>query len=227
MYFMRMIRTSIAAIAAAIALAACGGHGIVPSQSAGMGTSFAPDMITAKKTSPCDVSGLWYFEGACTVAKITSKGGSVKLAAYMGITFDSALGTNNAKGKVEFKFSDAVDKNDITGGQGTFPAYPTVCLSGYECDGTPLVYLSALNTSTKAVVFSGPSVLTITAKKFPHPTCFPGLLEKKKGKLGWVPETIVGAKPKGDKLVLEIPGSTGFMFPPGPLYIVIACAKSS
>ena len=66
-----MFRTGIVAAAAAIALAACGGHGMVPSQ--GGASGFSPNVLAA---SPCQLPGTWYFKGSCAVFQMSPKGGS-------------------------------------------------------------------------------------------------------------------------------------------------------
>ena len=216
-----LIRSGIAALVSAIALAACGGHGIVP-QSAAPGSSFGAQRARAK--SPCANPKLpWYFKGSCVASILTSKGGTVKLAPYKGITATISLYANSAKGKVAFVTGDALGKGDITG-KTAFPLYGSkTCAKGSNCTGTTLVYLEAVNSSKATIKFTGSQAaqLVIASKKFPGKSCGPALLSAK----GWVPyNTILVAQPKKGKLTLKIPNAGIFVLPAGAAYIDLICS---
>jgi hypothetical protein len=220
-----MLRTCIAASVAAIALAACGGHGIVPSQSAAPGNSlaFAPE----KTTNPCAASTLpWYFKGSCTSATVTSKGGMTMLAATgtRSVTMTFTLGATNAKGKVAFLIGDAATISDITP-NGMSPAFPrygrSPCAGGpKECFGKVLAYVELVNSSKAAIKVKGNSQIAIAAKSFPGPECAPAVLTTK----GWDLEALLLGVVKKRMVTFSIPG--GFItFPAGPSYLVFACSN--
>ena len=69
-----MIRRGTTAIAAAAALVACSGHGIVPSQTLSNGVTtnavgVAPNGL-GDAPSPCNIAGLYYFQGYCKPFKM-------------------------------------------------------------------------------------------------------------------------------------------------------------
>jgi hypothetical protein len=221
------IRTGIVAAAAAIAFAACGSHGMVPSQTApGGGFNAVPAPAATPKPSPCKITGLWYFRGSCVYNQITSKGLTVKLAAYKGITFTAKLGPNDAKGKVGFVLGDATNKKDITGTSGgkSFPFHNKVCVNGQgsavPCEGKTFVYFEAVNTGSVLVTLKATPAIQITdANGFPAKNeCFPSILTTH----GWQDFTPLGNAPKGNSLSLA-PAPQPFYLPPGPLYIALAC----
>jgi hypothetical protein len=213
------IRNSILAAAIGFAMTGCGGHALVPSQNV-PGASF--NAIPAVKNA-CDIRGLWDFDGACTTAVLTSKGGTAALKPYkhIGVTLD--LGANNATAKVHFVIGDATDKGDITGKERRkpFPPYSNkTCSAKNSCPGTPLIYIEAINLSKTKIQFHTDSKLIVTAKTFPGKKCGPGLLSTK----GWVSYiTILNAAPKGGKVTLTILPVPQFNLPPGPAYVAFAC----
>ena len=219
-----MIRTGIVAVAASLALAACGGHGLVPSQSAG-GDAFAPSAAMAPAAaSPCQIPKLWYFMGGCKAGFLTSAGGKFALPKYKGITWTTTLGKNSAKGKVPFVMGDATGAGDITSGPGKFPIYGVkTCLAPSKCPGSALVYFEAVNDSKAAITFNSPSQLVVAAAKFPGKSCFPAILRKSGASFKWQPFSILTGSPKGGKLTLNIPVNPAFMLPKGPLYVALVC----
>jgi hypothetical protein len=219
-----MIRTGIAATAAALALAACGGHGIVP-QSSTPGSAFGPTQVR-RMASPCNIKGFWYFHGACKTATLTSRGNRTSLPAYRGMAVSIALGANNAKGSVKFIIGDATGNKDITGTYKgmPFPPYGTrTCQKGQKCTGKSAIYLEAFNMSRAAISISAPSQIVFASAHFPGKTCMLSLLESKPA--GWKPEApfLVGA-PKNGKLTINIPGGGIFALAPGPAYINLSCS---
>jgi hypothetical protein len=227
------IRTGIVATAAAVALAACGGHGLVPSQSAATGDSQsnfnrAPDAPVTCSTVP----NAWEFHGACTAAKLTAKGATVALAKYMDITFKAVIGKNNAKGTVAFLLGDAIDNGDITGkiGGRKFPPYAGKnCLSEFgkptTCLGKVFMYVEVVNRGkAKVVLPDSPAITIVDTKGFPGKNeCFPAFYHPTKP-LGWEPQVHIEGKPGATTLHLpSVPVSGGFTFFPGPVYIAMFC----
>ena len=96
-----IIRSGVAAIAAAVALAACGGHGIVPSQLSSSGAvAPAGDVVgtlpDGHKTSKCDIPGIYYFHGDCVAFTLNMDANSTvelgKFGAYHGIKITTTYG---------------------------------------------------------------------------------------------------------------------------------------
>lgn len=215
-----IIRAGIVAIGATIALAACGGHAMVPSQTGNVPFARPVPQVT---TSPCKISGLWYFHGSCKAFTLSSAGGTFKLPAYKGITFTATIGSNTASGKVKFILGDATGKKDITGTVGgkAFPKYgATKCAQAGACPGTPLVYFEAVNTSSATINITGNSKLVVAATSFPGKSCFPGLMNAQ-GK--WTGYSQVAQPVSGGKVSITIPPIGVFYLPPGPAYGVLSC----
>jgi hypothetical protein len=225
-----MIRTS-AAAAAAIALAACAGHGIVPS-STGALTPDSLGGVTPLATSGCATSPPqynWIFKGACDKFTLKSTGGSFSLAAYDDLTVTGSIGKNTAKGDVTVYIADATDKGgDIeTSGGKKFPPF--------KAEGTTILY-AAVNNQTKQTIKpiteKDKTVLeyTITdSKGLPGNTCGAALLEEEhNGTFTW--KGFPGSAPvKGKTVTIAVyEAPEGFELPPAgtPLYFGINCYKS-
>ena len=217
------IRTSAAAVVASIALAACGGHGMVP-------TSTAPGMTgeaVPASTSPCANPKLpWYFKGACVPGVVTSAGATYTLPAYKNISGTIKLGANTAKGKIPFVLADATGKGDISplAVKSAFPPYgEKTCATANQCPGTAAYYLEIVNGGTANIKLTKASTLTIKA---PYPksatACGPALINSS-GK--WTSYALfVAAKPSNGTLTLTIPGGTSqFELVAGAGYIAILC----
>lgn len=239
---MRLSQISASAIVAGavFALAACGGHGVVPPSSAPLAPSamtqtsplaFGDDvspLLTTCDTSPPQYQ--WIFKGACDTFTLKPSGGSFTLAKYERISVTGLIGKNSLKTSVKVTIADAIDKNgDIkkSGGKA-FPAY--------KASGTTIVY-AAVNNQSKDVItpkpVKGKPVLqyTITeAKSFPKGTnfCSTALLEAgAHGSLVWTPLP-GGGSIKGKSVTISaFTAPKGFELPPKgtALYFAINCYK--
>lgn len=219
-----MIRTSVVAVAAAIALAACGGHGLVPSQSAGPDSLAPTSAFHPAATSPCDIKGLWYFKGTCLPGELAASGGTFKLAKYNGVTVITTLGKNSVKGKAPMILADATKPDtDVTGKYKNklFPPYSQkTCAKQVTCSGAAVVYLEVINGTKSQINFTSKTTLTVAASKFPGKTCIPAELTTG----GWDTFPIVNGQPKAGKVVLTIQANPLFFLPAGPAYIAIVCS---
>ncbi len=226
-----IIRSGVAAIAAAM-LAACGGHGVVPSSQTAVnpmvpdGAAPAkPQKLTTCTTSPPQYE--WIFKGAC--AKITLKpaGSNFNLQAYKDITVSGLIGKNNVKGSATFYLADATGSGDIKLYRGkSFPKY--------HPRGTVIIYAAAINQSNqdiKPIPQEGKPILqyVITdSKGIPGNTCGGGILVKgKNGTYSWNSLTIT-AQVSGKKVTIsQYTAPQGFeLGPKTPLYIAINCYQS-
>lgn len=218
-----MIRTGVVASAAAIALAACGGHGLVPSQSAAPGFN----AVTPMSTNPCytpTVQPAWIFKGSCVITKLPPKGKTIKLLPYKGVTVTVKLGKNTSK-KGAFVLVDALGgkAHDIKKVQGK--PFPTITPTSLKS----VIYVEAVN-GTANLKFSGNLVFTVKAKNFPGTTCPLSLLTGTFPNLKWFNSPFAG-KISGGTMTFTIPGSAlGVKFPTGlpaaPLYFDVACKKA-
>jgi hypothetical protein len=217
-----MIRTGFVASATAIALAACGGHGLVPSQSAAPGFSFIGD----KAANPCytkAVQPTWIFKGSCKMVKLPAKGISIKLAAYKGITVTVAFPKNNSKGNPPFVLVDAVGgkaKDIVAFKNKPLPALPTTV-------GKSVIYIEAVNGFAGLKFTAGNLVVTASKKTLPGKSCKVSLLRQMGAKLQWFPIPIA-PKVSGGTVTETIPGGavqTLFTsgLPKGPLFFNAAC----
>jgi hypothetical protein len=216
------IRSVAGALAATIAFAACGGHGLVPTQNSVPGFN----AVTPMATNPCYTKAAqpaWIFKGSCVIAKLPKKGKTFKLAAYKGVTASIALPKNNSKGGPMFVIVDALGgkAKDITKYKGkSFPAIPKTA-------GKSVIYIQAVNSFAGLKFTSGSLVVTVTAKKLPGTKCAVALLRKTGAKLSWF--TIPIAPTVSGKTITEkIPaGAIGTLYgqglPAAPLYFNAAC----
>jgi hypothetical protein len=214
------IRNGAAIAAAAIALVACGGHGLVPSQTAAPGFNAVGPMAT----NPCytkAVQPAWIFHGSCVITKLPAKGKSITLAAYKGITVTVKLGKNTSKGGA-FVLVDALGgkAKDISKfKRKTFPAITPTSLKS-------VIYVEAVN-GTKGLKFSGSLTFLIKAKKFPGNSCPLSVLTGTFPKVKWFNSPFSG-KISGTTMTFTVPGGAlGTLFPTGlpagPLYFNVAC----
>jgi hypothetical protein len=225
-----LIRACAVATVAAIALAACGGHGVVPSTSSGLtpttsGSDVSPLALTTCATSPPQYD--WIFKGACDQFTLKSTGSTFSLVKYQDITVSGSIGKNTAKGSVKVALADAIDKNgDITKWKGaSFPPY--------KGNGTTYVYAAAVNQSSVAIrpiVVKNKPVLQYVvtdSKGLSGNQCGAAVLaQQRNGKLAWTSLPATGT-PKGDSVTIsqyEVPN--GFELPPkAPLYFAVNCYK--
>jgi hypothetical protein len=225
-----MIRAGVVATVAALALAACAGHGVVPSTTSGgapMVSGFGNTSPLALKT--CDTSPPqyeWIFKGACDEFKLADTGGTFSLDEYENITLKGSIGKNTVKGDVTVALADAIDKN------GDVEKYKSATFPAYKAKGTTVLYAVANNTSTqtiKPISGGGKPVLeyVITdAKGLPGKTCGAAVLGKlKNGTLKWSP--FPGTAPvKGKTVTIAVyEAPAGFELPPKsiPLYFAVNC----
>lgn len=215
------IRTGVVASAAAIALAACGGHGLVPSQSAAPGSN----AVVPMSSNPCYTSAVqpaWIFKGSCAILKtLPTKGKTIALAAYKGVSVTVKLPKNTSKGG--FALVDALGgkSKDIVAfsGKAFPPITPTTLKS--------VVYVEAVNQTAGLTFTSGSLVFTVKATKFPGKSCPLSVLTGTFPKLKWFNSPFTGTLKSG-AMTFTVPGGaltqlfpTGL--PAGPLYFNVAC----
>jgi hypothetical protein len=216
-----MIRAGVVASAAAIALAACGGHGLVPSQSAAPGFS----AVTPDSSNPCYTSTVqpaWIFKGSCAIlAKLPAKGKTIALAAYKTISVTVKLPKSNSTGGFALVDAKGGKAHDILKFSGaSFPAITPTTLKS-------VIYVEAVNGTNGLKFTSGNLVFTIKAAKFPGKTCPLSVLEGTFPKLKWFNSPFTGKITSGT-MVFTVPGSAlGTLFPnglpAGPLYFNVGC----
>lgn len=217
-----MIRAGFVAFAAAIALAACGGHNMVPSQIA------APDFnaVTSAAANPCYTAAVqpaWIFTGSCKiVAKLPAKGATIALPAWKGVSVTVKLPKPSPAGN-SFVLVDALGgkAKDIKPFKGkTFPPITPTTLKS-------VVYVEAVNGKAGLLFPSGNLVFTIKAAKFPGKTCPLSVLTGTPPKLKWFNSPFAG-KISGGTMVFTVPGGalkTLFPngLPKGPIYFNAGC----
>lgn len=217
------IRTSFVATAAAVALAACGGHGYVPAQSVNPGGPPIGNAIP-DATNPCYTAAVqpaWILKGSCVITKLTNKGLTVKLPAYKGITEKTVLPAgNNDTGKA-FVLVDAVGGTDISKyKKKSLPALPATT-------GKSALYVEAVNGFAGLKFPKGNLMFSVSMKTLPGKTCALSLIQQQGAKLSWFKTPIAGAV-KGGTVTYTIPGAQlGILFqsglPAGPLFFNVAC----
>jgi hypothetical protein len=225
-----MIPACVVATVAAIALAACAGHGIVPSSPSAVAPTTAnldmsPLALKTCATSPPQYD--WIFKGACDAFTLKPTGGKFSLQEYEDITITGSIGKNNVKPSATLDVADARDK------KGDIEKYAGMSFPPYKSSGTTVVYAVAINQSKetiKPIAVKGKPVLeyVITdSKGLPGTTCGAAVLAKQKnGSLKWTPLPASGPV-KGKSVTIsqyEVP--EGFELPPvTPLYFAVSCSK--
>jgi hypothetical protein len=224
-----MIRAGVVATTAALALAACAGHGVVPASSgldqsvpSGVGL-LQPLALTTCDTTPPQYD--WIFKGACEKITLKPTGASFSLQEYDNITVKGSIGKNNTKGTATIYLADATDTN------GDITDYKGASFEKYKAEGKTFIYAVAVNQSDqviKPVAEKGKPILqyVITdSKGLPGKTCGVALLaESRTGKYVWTsfPGQFTA---KGDTVTItqyNVPN--GFEIPPKtPLYFGVNC----
>ncbi len=235
-----MIRTSAVGTVAALALAACASHGIVPSSPTAMAPTNAmlpagdddgmlPLGKTKTKTCPKNPPQYqWIFKGACDGFTLKPGGGTFSLGKYANITVKGSIGKNTVKGQATIVIADAVDKGgdiDKYGGK-TFPVY--------KGKGKTIAYASANNQSNqtiKPITVRGKAIIQYViedAKGFPGKSCSAALLAHGQGgKVSWNP--LPSTFPvKGKTVTISLyTAPNGFELPPKsdqtPVYFAVNC----
>jgi hypothetical protein len=140
-------------MASTIALAACAGHGMVPSSSQSAFNppmlsrdamsldQFSPDLTTCTSSPP---QYQWIFKGACTKITLKPTGGHFTLGQYMSISVKGSIGANSVKTTAVVYLADATDQGDIENYKGK--AFPK-----YKARGTTFVYAAAINQSSQVI----------------------------------------------------------------------------
>jgi hypothetical protein len=234
-----MIRASVVAMVASLALAACAGHGIVPSSPTAMAPTNA--MLPAgaddgilplkakRKTCPKDPPQYqWIFKGSCDIFTLKPGGGKFSLQQYAYLTVTGSIGKNTVKGSAKVAIADAVDKKgDIDKFDGkSFPIY--------KGKGKTIAYASASNQSNQTIMpvtVKGKAIIQYvitTAKKFPGKTCSAAILAHEQGgKLAWNP--LPSSFPvKGKSVTISLyTAPNGFELPAKsyqtPVYFAVNC----
>lgn len=243
------LRSGVAAIVAVAALAACGGHGVVPSQTfaSGNGVAAGSDALLnsiAGKTSKCDIPKIYYFHGDCVAFTLNMNANSMvelgKYGAYHGIKITTTFGVfeNPPKGvkSIPAIMGDATGNGDITGQVGgkNFPLYGNGkdCVNPQGkpefCVGKPFVYAELINTSKYTLKPKYTPKFYITdSNGFPGKTlCFPAILTAKGLHTagGWAPNETLGGQPHGTTLTINAQNNPGqLIYPPGPFIVAGVC----
>jgi hypothetical protein len=214
------IRGGAGALAAAITLAACGGHGMVPSQNAVPGFY----SISPLAKNPCytaKVQPAWIFHGSCVMTKLPPKGTSITLPAYKGITVTVKLGKNTSK-KYSFVLVDALGGKAKDISKYKKMSFPPITPSTLKS----VIYVEAVNGKA-GLKFSGTLTFILKAKKFPGKDCPLSVLTGTFPKLKWFNSPFAG-KISGKTMTFTVPGSAlGTLYPnglpKGPIYFNAGC----
>jgi hypothetical protein len=224
----------------AVGLAACAGHGVVPSAQSPLAPTQSGDSsvigdlspmsdlhhhaVTTCATSPPQYD--WIFDGACDKFTLKPTGGTFSLDKYKDITITGSIGKNTVKGSAILYLVDAVDTSDI--GKWSGKDFPP-----YDAAGKTIAYAVAINQSTqtiKPISVKDKPVLqyVITdSKGIKGNECGAAVLAKEhNGQLKWTSLPATGT-PKGKSVTItqyEVPA--GFELPPKtPLYFAVNCYK--
>lgn len=232
-----LIRACAISAVSAIALAACAGHGIVPSsqsaltpqnmqplQNPAIQDELSPLGITTCATSPPQF--LWILKGACSKVILKSAGANFALQKYRFITVSGTIGGNNVKTSATIYIADANDKKDILPYKGkAFPPYKPL-------HGRSFIYAVAINESKDTIVPKAEHNKPVLKYVITDDLGFPGKVcdiavygKQRNGLYKWTSLTIQ-APPKGKTVTLtQYAVPPGFQFPSKtPVYFAAFCS---
>jgi hypothetical protein len=163
--------------AAALLLAACAGHGVVPATNSFAPSALSPDTLSpdAKKPtpSPCTKKqSPWIFGGACGTVKLASTGGTASMTGYDGFTIKATF-ASCAKAGTVLMVRDATGKHDAKGTVGgkVFPPFNKIGQPQALVTVTPILYMKVQNLGA-AFQFNNVPAITVTSKAaFPGNEC--------------------------------------------------------
>jgi hypothetical protein len=211
---------------AALLLAACAGHGIVPAANSFAPAIVSPDAVNPdiKATpSPCSKTQLpWVFGGACGTVKLANTGGTASMPAYDGFTIKAAFASGAPAGTV-LMVRDATGKGDAKGKVGGkfFPPFNKAGQPQSLVTVTPLLYMKVQNLG-RAFQFNNVPAITIANKAaFPGNECIETRMNPTNNTWQETPTnpgTISGHSLKFGPIVTIIPFPTH-----GTIYIGFAC----
>ncbi|HTA37454.1 MAG TPA: hypothetical protein VK760_00175 [Candidatus Acidoferrales bacterium] len=192
------------------ALAACSGATTIPYQGQTAGEPGDPLVRTANASSPCDISGFWYFHGSCEAIRMKPKGVSVALRRYNGLTLKESFSKNFATEDPAFVIGEGTSAHDITGLNGgqTFPVYGSVACSSLSgdavtCPGRAVLYNVIENAGSETVVFNATPLFEITKSPgFTAAKCQVVQLRRTGTRFVWLRLPIYG-HPNGTKLTFK------------------------
>ena len=175
-------------------------------QAPGAASAYDPNILPSisRTTSPCAITGYFYFHGACLKQKLPAAGATFKLATYKGLTLSLAFPKNTGRG-VEITVGDATGKGDVTGQVNgkNFSAYPTPCAKS-ACPGTGFMYYF-IESAVDIKRFTGPTTLTITnTGTYPGKTCYFAFYMFSATPPGWWPIGSYSGVPSGHNLTISI-----------------------
>jgi hypothetical protein len=234
---MRFSSSSLIAASTAVAallLAACTSHGVVPATSSFGPSSISPEALSpdAKKPTPkpCAKPQVpWDFGGSCGTVAIKAGGGTASMAAYNGFTIKATFPkASPAPGAGELLVvRDATNtKKDITGvvkGMA-FPPFNKAGGSTSPFTVKPILYMKAHNQGG-AFAFTGTPLLTVTSvKPFPGKYCI--LTKMIPSNNTWQGEPVIQGKITGHTVVFPSKVSQTIIGKNGTIYLAMACYTS-
>lgn len=176
-----------------------------------------------RATSPCDVSGYWYFKGSCLASTVARTGGTYKLQPYADISLTVKFGKTTASGKRPLVIGDAIGLGDVTGTYQNipFPKYSkATCEPNHKCVGSPYYYWQVISSNKKTIGLIGQSTYTISTgsnSNFPGKNCLIAVLNPD----GWLPNDPVPVS--GKTLSISFPRKSLVLPFPQPLVMVLVC----
>jgi len=230
---MRFSSSSLIAASTAVAallLAACASHGVVPATS-----SFGPSVVSpealspdAKKPTPKPCAKpqvAWTFGGSCGGVFIKAAGGSASMAAYDGFTikakFPKASPAPSA-GEVLVVRDATNTKKDITGlvGGKTFPALTKIG-SPATLSVKPFLYMKAYNQGGGFTFTATPLVTVTSVKAFPGTRCI--LTKMNSSNNTWQTLPVIAGTITGHTVVFPSKTSQTPVAKNGTIYLAMAC----
>jgi hypothetical protein len=214
------------AAAAALLLAACAGHGMLPSA-----TSVAPPDSTGdtmKTTSLCKAAqGPWVFKGSCGTVTLAKSGGSGSLAAYQGIKVAAVFSSGTQKAGTILLVRDAQPGTDITGKIGT-ETFPPFTSWGSLNNLKPFLYLKAHNQGGALTFNETPKITITSTSPLPKGKCFLGKMPPPTSgqKWAWFTKEAAPGYIINGALVFSPFAQPQSMLAQGTLYLGVACLPS-
>jgi hypothetical protein len=218
---------------AALLLAACASHGVVPATNSFGPSVVSPEAVSPdlnvspdlKKKPPCQLTQTaWVFAGKCGAVAIKAAGGKASMAIYDGFkiraTFPKANPAPSA-GEILVVRDATNTKKDITGLLAG-KAFPSFNKAGAPpTTVTPLLYMKAQNHGGGFTFTATPLLTVVSAKAFPGKDCI--LTKMNPSNDTWQAAPVVFGKITGTTVVFP-EQTTQIPIPKnGTIYLAMAC----
>jgi hypothetical protein len=214
---------------AALLLAACASHGVVPATSSFGPSVVSPDSVSpdAKKPTPgpcAKVQVPWDFAGACGTVALKAAGGTASMAGYLGFKVKATFPKSNPAPKAGeiLVVRDATNTKKDIAGLVKGKAFPPFNAAGQpSIPVKPILYLKAHNQGGAFQFTATPLVTVTSVKPFPGKNCI--LTKLIPSNNTWQASPVVIGKVTGNMVVFPAQNNQIPIPANGTIYLAMAC----